>query len=84
LSAGIIERKHERDIIFPRNVCYLIILTCPCEAPSGVLCLGHAQEQCRAVGMGQRSAKNMIKGLEHLLYEESLMKLGLFSMERLR
>ncbi|KAK4829466.1 hypothetical protein QYF61_004756 [Mycteria americana] len=46
--------------------------------------LGHYKRDMDILGRLQQRAMKMIKGLEHLSYEERLRQLGLFSLEKRR
>lgn len=55
------------------------------QVPSGVLCqyMEHpAQERCGTDGAVQRRAIKVIKGLQHLCYEERLRGVGLSRLEK--
>ena len=52
-----------------------------CEAPSGVLCLQYRKDVELSEQVQSRATK-MIRGLEHLSYEERLRELGLFGLQK--
>ena len=51
------------------------------EAPSGVLCLQYRKDVELSEQVQSRATK-MIRGLEHLSYEERLRELGLFGLQK--
>lgn len=55
------------------------------ETPSGVLCSCLGPQDKKGVELLewiQKRAMKMLRGLEHLSYEESLRELALFSLEK--
>ena len=78
IKRGVASR--EREVIVPP-------LLSSCEAPSGVLCPGlgpQYRKDVELVEWVQSRATEMIRGLEHLSYEDRLRELGLFSLEKRR
>ena len=62
-------------------------LLCPCETPAGVLCLSlrpQHRNDAEMLKQVQRRTMKIIKGLEHLSYEEGLRELGLTGLEKRR
>ncbi|XP_051625182.1 uncharacterized protein LOC127461412 [Manacus candei] len=65
----------------------VILPLCYCETPPGVLCpdlRSPTQERHGPAEVSPEGANKLMKGLEHLSYEDRMRQLGLYSMEQRR